>query len=75
MHGKTGEPGRGRPIVRCSEVAEERGVCLQVLRTETPLWAGVVAAGRSSCDDWYKVPGGHVDLCNVLLPVRNIPSR
>ena len=21
-------------------------------------------------DDWYKVPAGHVDVCNVPLPVR-----
>jgi hypothetical protein len=27
--------------------------------------------GGSWRDDWYKVPAGHVDVCNVPLPVRN----
>ena len=43
---------------------------LQVLRTETPLFAALVEARRNRRDDFYKRPAGHIDLCNVPLPVR-----
>ena len=43
---------------------------LEVLRTGTPLFDELVDARRNRRDDWYKVPAGHIDLCNVPLPVR-----
>ncbi len=43
---------------------------LQVLRTDTPLFAALVEARRNRRDDFYKRPAGHIDLCNVPLPVR-----
>jgi peptidylprolyl isomerase len=49
-------------------------VPLQLLRTDTPLFAQVVEARRNRRDDWYKVPAGHIDLCNVPLPVRAPPK-
>jgi len=30
-----------------------------------------VEARRNRRDDWYKVPAGFIDLCNVPLPVRS----
>jgi len=26
-------------------------------------------------DDFYTVPAGHIDLCNVALPVRTPPAK
>lgn len=63
-----------KSIMLASDVPEARRVSLQVLRTDTPLFASVVEARRNRRDDWYKVPAGHIDLCNVPLPVRIIPS-
>lgn len=45
-------------------------VKLQVLRTDTPLFAAIVEARRNRRDDFYKRPAGHIDLCNVPLPLR-----
>jgi peptidylprolyl isomerase len=47
---------------------------LQVLRTESPVFAAVVESRRNRRDEWYKVPAGHIDLCNVPLPVRTQPQ-
>lgn len=47
---------------------------LQVLRTDTPLFAELVEARRNRRDDFYKRPAGHIDLCNVPLPVRTAPE-
>lgn len=49
-------------------------VPLQVLRTDTPLFARLVEMRRNRNDGWYKVPAGHIDLCNVPLPVRETPA-
>lgn len=43
---------------------------LEVLRTDTPLFDELVEARRNRRDDWYKAPAGHIDICNVPLPVR-----
>lgn len=43
---------------------------LEVLRTDTPLFTELVEARRNRGEDWYKVPAGYIDLCNVPLPVR-----
>ena len=33
-------------------------------------FAALIEARRNRRDDWYQVPAGYVDLCNVPLPVR-----
>jgi cyclophilin family peptidyl-prolyl cis-trans isomerase len=47
---------------------------LQVLRTDTALFAAIIEARRNRRDDFYKRPAGHIDLCNVPLPVRMAPG-
>ena len=46
---------------------------LQALRTDSASFAALIEARRNRRDDWYKLPAGHVDLCNVPLPVREGP--
>ena len=43
---------------------------LEVLRTDTPTFLAYVEARRSRHEEWFKVPAGHVDLCNVPIPSR-----
>ena len=43
---------------------------LQALRTDTPTFAALLANRRFRHDDWYKTPTGHIDVCNMPLPVR-----
>ena len=47
---------------------------LQVLRTDTALFTALIEARRNRRDDFYKRPAGHIDLCNVPLPVRTAPE-
>ena len=63
-----------KSITLASDVPEAQRVPLQLLRTDTPLFAKVVESRRNRRDDWYKVPAGHIDLCNVTLPVRTPPK-
>lgn len=41
------------------------------LRTDSASFTALIEARRNRRDDWYKVPAGHVDLCNLPLPVRD----
>jgi len=45
---------------------------LEALRTDSQRFATQLEAKRNSKDEWYKVPAGRLDVCNVPLPVRRI---
>jgi peptidylprolyl isomerase len=61
-------------IALASDLPSAQRTALQVLRTDTPLFRAVVESRRNRRDDWYKVPAGHIDLCNVPLPTRVPPK-
>ncbi|MCJ0825217.1 peptidylprolyl isomerase [Luteimonas sp. 50] len=70
------EPGLRTPIrsiALAADLPEAERTPLQLLRTDTPVFAQVVESRRNRKDAWYKVPAGHIDLCNVPLPVRAPP--
>lgn len=52
------------------DVPESERSKLEILRTDTALFKVVVEAQRNRGGDWYKRPAGHIELCNVPLPVR-----
>jgi len=58
-----------------SEVPESERTPLQVLRTDSKTFAAATEARRNRRDGWYLRPAGHIDLCNVPLPVRTSPTR
>jgi peptidylprolyl isomerase len=45
---------------------------LEILRTDTPTFATLIESRRNRHDDWYKVPAGYIDVCNVPIPVRAV---
>ncbi|WP_425490971.1 peptidylprolyl isomerase [Luteimonas panaciterrae] len=59
-----------KAVKLASEVPESERTALEVLRTDTPFFDSVVESRRNRRDDWYKRPAGHIDLCNVPIPVR-----
>jgi peptidylprolyl isomerase len=54
-----------------SDVPEAERTRLELLRTDSKTFATVVESRRNRRDEWYKRPAGHIDLCNVPLPVRS----
>ena len=67
------QPGQHVPITSvrlAADVPEAERARIEVLRTDTATFAALVEARRNRRDDWYKVPAGYIDLCNVPLPVR-----
>jgi hypothetical protein len=43
---------------------------LEVLRTDSAAFAAVVESRRNRREEFFKVPAGHIDVCNVPIPVR-----
>ena len=67
------DPSQRTPILsirRASEVPAAERTPIQVLRTDSKTFAATVEARRNRVDDFYKRAAGHIDLCNIPVPVR-----
>ena len=53
-----------------ADVPESQRVPLEELRTDTETFSDYIEARRNRHEEWFKVPAGHVDICNVPIPVR-----
>lgn len=58
-----------------ADMPEAERTKIELLRTDTPTFAAVVESRRNRRDEWYKVPAGKIELCNVPVPVRPIPAK
>ena len=57
-----------------ADVPPDERTPLAVIRTDTPMFSSLVDALRNRGGTWYKVPAGHIELCNVPIAVRAIGS-
>ena len=48
---------------------------LEVIRTDSKLFTALVEVLRNRDGAWYKVPAGHIELCNVPIAVRTAGSK
>jgi peptidylprolyl isomerase len=48
---------------------------LEVIRTDTKLFTSLVEALRNRGGTWYKVPAGHIELCNMPIAVRMVGGK
>ena len=53
-----------------SDLPESQRTPLEELRTDTQTFTEYIEARRNRHEEWFKVPAGHVDVCNVPIPVR-----
>lgn len=71
------KPEQRAPIVSiklASDVPEAQRTPLQLLRTDSQTFIDATEARRNRVDGFYTIPVGHIDLCNVPLPVRATPA-
>jgi peptidylprolyl isomerase len=64
-----------RSLRVAADVPEAERTPLEELRTDTPTFAAYIEARRNRHEEWFKVPAGHVDVCNVPVPVREPKKR
>ena len=59
-----------KSIRLASEVPAAERTNLEVLRDDRPVFAQFVEARRNRSDAWYLHKAGHIDVCNISVPVR-----
>ena len=59
-----------KSIRLAADVPEAERSQLEILRTDTPTFDAVVNAARFRGGDWFKNSPDHVEVCNLLVPVR-----
>lgn len=64
-----------KDITLAADLPPEQRSALQVLRTDTATFKGVVEAQRNRGGDWYLHPAGFIEVCNVRVPVRETPAN
>jgi peptidylprolyl isomerase len=72
------KPEQRQPIKQirvAADVPADQRVALEALRTDTQTFQDLIESRRNRRDEWYKVPAGRIDICNVPLPVRVSGSR
>jgi len=47
---------------------------LEILRTDTPAFQTLIESRRNRREEWFHVPAGHIDVCNVPIPTR-VPTK
>jgi peptidylprolyl isomerase len=67
---KTEKPLPIKSIRVAADVPAAERSNLEVLRTDTPTFTALIESRRNRPEDFFKVPAGKIDLCNVPLPVR-----
>jgi len=71
------KPEQRVPISRirvAADVPEAERSKLQLLRTDTPTFMDLIESRRNRREEWFKVPAGRIEVCNVPLPVRTKPE-
>ena len=53
-----------------ADVPAAERIDLDVLRTDTPTFAALIESRRNRPEEFFKVPAGRIEMCNVPLPVR-----
>lgn len=59
-----------RSVRVAADVSPAERTELEVLRSDTPTFLAYVEARRNRHEEWFKVPAGRVDICNVQIPAR-----
>jgi peptidylprolyl isomerase len=71
------DPAHQTKILRvrlASDLPSNERLHLEVLRTDTPTFKALVESRRNRSEAWYHVKAGKIDVCNVPLPVREVPT-
>lgn len=52
-----------------SDLPESERAAIELLRTDTATFEALIESRRNRRETWYKTPAGHIDVCNVPLPI------
>ncbi len=64
-----------KAIRLASDVPVKERVNLEVLRTDTPLFKALIEARKNRKEEWFQYRAGHIDVCSVGAPVREVKGE
>jgi peptidylprolyl isomerase len=70
FYSKSEAPTPIKSIRIAADVPQAERSHLEVMRTDSAAFAALIESRRNRPEDFFKVPAGHIDLCNVPIPVR-----
>lgn len=59
-----------RSLRLAAELPEAERAQFEIMRTDTQAFTDLVETRRNRREEWYKIPAGRIDVCNVPLVVR-----
>ncbi len=68
------EPQTGVRVVKArvaADLAAADRPSIEVLRTDTDRFQELIESRRNRRDTWYTQPAGHIEVCNVPIPLRD----
>jgi peptidylprolyl isomerase len=74
FYAKSEKPVPIGSIRLANDVAPADRLDLEVMRTDSAAFAALIEARRNRPEEFFKVPAGRIDLCNVPIPVRRTPQ-
>lgn len=57
-----------------ADVSLPERTLIEVLRTDTPLFQELIESRRNRHEEWFQRQAGHIEICNVPIPVRPVPG-
>jgi peptidylprolyl isomerase len=63
-----------RSVRLAADIPDAQRTHLEILRTDTATFTALVESRRNRSEEWFVRPAGHIEVCNVPLPVRQITS-
>ena len=73
FYSKTESPLPIKSIRVASDVPASERSNLEVMRTDSPTFNALIESRRNRPEEFFKVPAGRIDLCNVPIAVREAP--
>jgi peptidylprolyl isomerase len=70
FYAKSEAPTPLKSIRIAADLPEAERTHLEVIRTDSPTFAALIESRRNRPEEFFKVPAGHIDLCNVPIAVR-----
>ena len=64
-----------RVIHLASDMPAKERTNLEVLKTDTPLFKALIEARKNRKEDWFQYRAGHIDVCSVTVPVREVKTE
>jgi peptidylprolyl isomerase len=62
-----------KAIRMAADVPEKERTPLELFRTDTTAFQALVESRRNRPEEWFQYQAGHIEICNVPLPVRTAP--